>query len=82
MVARSFLSLKEAAFVAEVILTMFPVPTVLGSTDVKAPVEFAGLANRTDVAAASTCLPPRKAKRASASQQAERAKEGSGTRLP
>jgi aquaporin Z len=33
-----------AAFVAEVILTMFLVLTVLGSTDVKAPVGFAGLA--------------------------------------
>ncbi len=33
-----------AAFVTEVILTMFLVLTVLGSTDVKAPVGFAGLA--------------------------------------
>jgi aquaporin Z len=33
-----------AAFVAEIILTMFLVLTVLGSTDVKAPVGFAGLA--------------------------------------
>jgi aquaporin Z len=33
-----------AAFVGEVILTMFLVLTVLGSTDVKAPVGFAGLA--------------------------------------
>lgn len=33
-----------AAFVAEVILTMFLVLTVLGSTDIKAPVGFAGLA--------------------------------------
>jgi len=33
-----------ASFVAEVILTMFLVLTVLGSTDVKAPVGFAGLA--------------------------------------
>ena len=33
-----------AAFVAEVILTMFLVVTVLGATDVKAPVGFAGLA--------------------------------------
>ncbi len=33
-----------AAFVAEIILTMFLVVTVLGATDVKAPVGFAGLA--------------------------------------
>ena len=33
-----------AAFVAEVVLTFFLVFTVLGSTDVKAPVGFAGLA--------------------------------------
>jgi aquaporin Z len=33
-----------AAFLAEVILTMFLVLTVLGSTDVKAPVGFAGVA--------------------------------------
>jgi aquaporin Z len=33
-----------AAFVAEVILTMFLVVTVLGATDVKAPVGFAGVA--------------------------------------
>lgn len=33
-----------AAFLAEVILTMFLVLTVLGSTDVKAPVGFAGMA--------------------------------------
>lgn len=33
-----------AAFVAEVVLTMFLVLTVLGSTDIKAPVGFAGLA--------------------------------------
>lgn len=33
-----------ACFVAEIILTMFLVVTVLGSTDVKAPVGFAGLA--------------------------------------
>lgn len=33
-----------AAFVAEVILTMFLVITVLGATDVKAPVGFAGIA--------------------------------------
>src|ERR1700734_724212 len=33
-----------ASFVAEVILTMFLVVTVLGATDVKAPVGFAGLA--------------------------------------
>ncbi len=33
-----------AAFVAEVILTMFLVLTVLGSTDIEAPVGFAGLA--------------------------------------
>lgn len=33
-----------AAFAAEVILTMFLVVTVLGATDVKAPVGFAGLA--------------------------------------
>jgi aquaporin Z len=33
-----------ACFLAEVILTMFLVLTVLGSTDVKAPVGFAGLA--------------------------------------
>jgi len=33
-----------AAFVTEVILTMFLVLTVLGSTDVKAPVGFAGIA--------------------------------------
>ncbi len=33
-----------ACFVAEIILTMFLVLTVLGSTDVKAPVGFAGLA--------------------------------------
>lgn len=32
-----------AAFLAEVILTMFLVLTVLGSTDVKAPVGFAGI---------------------------------------
>jgi aquaporin Z len=32
------------AFIAEVILTMFLVVTVLGATDVKAPVGFAGLA--------------------------------------
>src|SRR5271168_1840990 len=32
-----------AAFVAEVVLTMFLVLTVLGATDVKAPVGFAGL---------------------------------------
>jgi aquaporin Z len=34
----------QACFLAEVILTMFLVLTVLGSTDVKAPVGFAGLA--------------------------------------
>ncbi len=34
----------QAAFLAEVILTMFLVLTVLGSTDIKAPVGFAGLA--------------------------------------
>ncbi len=34
----------QAAFLAEVILTMFLVLTVLGATDVKAPVGFAGLA--------------------------------------
>jgi aquaporin Z len=34
----------QAAFLAEVILTMFLVITVLGATDVKAPVGFAGLA--------------------------------------
>jgi len=33
-----------AAFLAEVVLTMFLVLTVLGSTDIKAPVGFAGLA--------------------------------------
>lgn len=33
-----------ASFIAEVILTMFLVVTVLGATDVKAPVGFAGLA--------------------------------------
>ena len=33
-----------AAFVAEVVLTFFLVFTVLGSTDAKAPVGFAGLA--------------------------------------
>jgi aquaporin Z len=33
-----------ACFVAEVILTMFLVLTVLGSTDIKAPVGFAGVA--------------------------------------
>jgi len=33
-----------ASFVAEVILTMFLVLTVLGTTDIKAPVGFAGLA--------------------------------------
>lgn len=33
-----------AGFIAEVILTMFLVLTVLGATDVKAPVGFAGLA--------------------------------------
>jgi aquaporin Z len=33
-----------AAFIAEVILTMFLVLTVLGSTDIKAPVGFAGVA--------------------------------------
>jgi aquaporin Z len=33
-----------AAFVAEVVLTMFLVVTVLGATDVKAPVGFAGIA--------------------------------------
>jgi aquaporin Z len=33
-----------AAFVAEVVLTFFLVFTVLGSTDVKAPVGFAGVA--------------------------------------
>jgi aquaporin Z len=33
-----------ACFVAEIILTMFLVITVLGSTDIKAPVGFAGLA--------------------------------------
>jgi aquaporin Z len=33
-----------ACFLAEVILTMFLVLTVLGSTDIKAPVGFAGLA--------------------------------------
>jgi len=33
-----------AAFLAEVILTMFLVLTVLGATDIKAPVGFAGLA--------------------------------------
>ncbi len=33
-----------AAFVAEVVLTMFLVLTVLGSTDIKAPVGFAGIA--------------------------------------
>jgi aquaporin Z len=33
-----------AAFLAEIILTMFLVLTVLGSTDIKAPVGFAGLA--------------------------------------
>jgi aquaporin Z len=32
-----------AGFVAEVILTMFLVLTVLGATDVKAPVGFAGI---------------------------------------
>ena len=34
----------EAAFIAEVVLTFFLVFTVLGATDVKAPVGFAGLA--------------------------------------
>ena len=34
----------QAAFLAEVILTAFLVITVLGSTDIKAPVGFAGLA--------------------------------------
>jgi aquaporin Z len=34
----------QAAFLAEVILTMFLVLTVLGATDVKAPIGFAGLA--------------------------------------
>jgi len=34
----------SAGFVAEVILTMFLVLTVLGSTDIKAPVGFAGIA--------------------------------------
>ena len=34
----------SAGFVAEIILTMFLVLTVLGSTDIKAPVGFAGLA--------------------------------------
>jgi aquaporin Z len=34
----------QACFLTEVILTMFLVLTVLGSTDVKAPVGFAGLA--------------------------------------
>lgn len=34
----------QAAFLAEVILTAFLVLTVLGSTDIKAPVGFAGLA--------------------------------------
>jgi aquaporin Z len=33
-----------AAFIAEVVLTLFLVITVLGATDVKAPVGFAGLA--------------------------------------
>jgi aquaporin Z len=33
-----------AALVAEIILTMFLVLTVLGSTDIKAPVGFAGVA--------------------------------------
>jgi aquaporin Z len=33
-----------AAFIAEAVLTMFLVLTVLGSTDVKAPVGFAGVA--------------------------------------
>jgi aquaporin Z len=33
-----------AAFISEVVLTMFLVLTVLGSTDVKAPVGFAGVA--------------------------------------
>jgi len=33
-----------AAFVAEIVLTMFLVLTVLGSTDIKPPVGFAGLA--------------------------------------
>jgi aquaporin Z len=33
-----------AALIAEIILTMFLVVTVLGATDVKAPVGFAGLA--------------------------------------
>jgi aquaporin Z len=33
-----------AAFVAEIVLTMFLVITVLGSTDIKAPVGFAGIA--------------------------------------
>jgi len=33
-----------AAFIAEVVLTMFLVITVLGSTDIKAPVGFAGIA--------------------------------------
>ena len=34
----------QAGFVAEIILTMFLVLTVLGSTDIKAPVGFAGIA--------------------------------------
>src|SRR3954469_1788543 len=34
----------SAAFATEVVLTMFLVLTVLGSTDVKAPVGFAGIA--------------------------------------
>jgi aquaporin Z len=34
----------EAAFIAEVVLTLFLVITVLGSTDIKAPVGFAGIA--------------------------------------
>jgi len=34
----------QAAFLAEVVLTAFLVITVLGSTDIKAPVGFAGLA--------------------------------------
>ena len=34
----------QAAFIAEVILTAFLVLTVLGATDIKAPVGFAGLA--------------------------------------
>lgn len=34
----------QAAFLAEVVLTMFLVLTVLGATDIKAPVGFAGVA--------------------------------------